>query len=91
LRTRNRDYFNGLTKKKIIVPGPVAQNGGIQNFTATCAFPCIKGPDEIVELLGKHAAFASRAFHRHTLHWELFGFSGTNGHFTIRANVTTKS
>ena len=66
--------MNGLAKEKIIVPGPVAQDGRVQNFTTTCAFPGVKGPDKIVELLSEHAAFASRTFHGHTLHLELYGF-----------------
>jgi hypothetical protein len=51
------------TQKHIEVPCPVGQNGGIDYLSAAGALPGIKGPDKIVKLLGKHAAFTSGAFH----------------------------
>lgn len=53
----------GLAQIKILVPGPVCKYCWIQHLTATCALPCIKGPDKIIKLLGKHAAFTFRTIH----------------------------
>jgi hypothetical protein len=47
----------------VVVPGPIGKNGGIQHFPAAGAFPGVKGADKIIELLGKHSAFAARTMH----------------------------
>jgi len=55
-------------EKKAIVSGPVCQYGGIDHFTAARTFPSIKSPHKIIELFGKHAAFALRTIHTLTPH-----------------------
>jgi hypothetical protein len=46
-----------------MVAGTIGQDGGIDHLAARATFPSIECPDEIVELLGIHAALAFRALH----------------------------
>ena len=48
---------------RVVISGPIGKNGGIQQFSATGAFPGVEGTDKIIKLLGKHTAFATRTMH----------------------------
>jgi hypothetical protein len=53
-------------EEHVVIPGSIGQDGGIENFAAASAFPCIKGAYEIIELLSKHAAFTFWTIHGDT-------------------------
>ena len=55
------------TKQRMEIPGPVCQDGRIQDLTAAGALPGVKRPDEIVVFLGEHSTFAFWAFHEYYL------------------------
>jgi hypothetical protein len=48
----------------VVIPRPIGQNGGIQQFSAAGAFPGIEGADKIIELFSEHATFATWTMHR---------------------------
>jgi hypothetical protein len=50
-------------EESIIIPGSIGENGGIQKFSTTGAFPGIERTDEIVKLLCEHTAFATWTMH----------------------------
>ena len=53
----------GSAELGVVVARPVHKDGRVQQLATAGAFPGIEGTDEIVELLSKHAAFASWTLH----------------------------
>ena len=52
-----------LSQKMIVTPCPVGKNRGVENLTATGAFPGIEGSHVIIKLFIEHTTFAFRTFH----------------------------
>jgi hypothetical protein len=48
---------------RVVIPGPIGKNGGIQQFSTAGAFPGIKRANKIIKLLSEHATFATWTMH----------------------------
>ena len=47
----------------IIIPGPIGNDSGIQQFSAAGTLPGIEGADKIIKFLSEHATFATWTMH----------------------------
>jgi hypothetical protein len=48
---------------RVIIPCPIGENGGIQQFSTAGAFPGIERANKIIKLLSEHATFATWTMH----------------------------
>ena len=48
----------------IVTEGSVHEYGGIQQLSTAGTFPSVKGTNEIIEFLGKHATPTARTLHK---------------------------
>jgi hypothetical protein len=49
---------------RVVVPGSIGKNGGIQKFSTAGTFPSIERTNKIIKLLSEHTAFATWTMHR---------------------------
>jgi len=52
-----------LSHKKVLAPGAVGKNGGVDHLATGTAFPSVEHPDKVMKFLCVHPAFAFWAFH----------------------------
>ena len=75
----------GSAEEKIVVAGTVGNDSRIKQFAATGTFPGIERPDEVIEFLGEHSAFAFRTFHNVSPSIGMVVVVWLTRYFTLRA------